>query len=356
MSGLDQPIVIANSNYHVGQERSFRVAEDQGFLKEEGLERYVYERGGLIPGRLEFDGLGEVMWERGVDIATAVDTRAAIVQHAQGQDVSIVGGWRMQLAPTLYAGEAIASPGQLRGATIGVREKWGLNHLSISSVLRKLGIDPEREVGWVEDPLIGYSSPGVGDLLRSGKVSVLPLNSGKEAESLLSEGYHAVLDVGWFYLDHGGWPPGKVIVATQQTIEHRGEELRAFLRANVRAFWFIQDPQNHAYMYDLDTRLRQSTSNEDERVLRMYQSENRARQRAGQLGPRAMGYMVMDGLVSRPALADVIDGMVRAGDLREPVAVDSVLKDQPALDAFQQLLNNGRIDRQAVEKWRSVTD
>jgi ABC-type nitrate/sulfonate/bicarbonate transport system substrate-binding protein len=172
----------------------------------------------------------------------------------------------------------------------------------------------------------------------------------------LSEGYHAVLDVGRFYLDHGGWPPGKVIVATRQTIEQRGQELRAFLRANVRAFWFIQDPQNHAYMYDLDTRLRQSTFNEDERALRMYQSENRARQREGQLGPRAMGYMVMDGLVSRPALADVIDGMVQAGDLREPVAIDSVLKDQPAIDAFQQLLDNGRIDRHAVETWRSVAE
>src|SRR5829696_3517063 len=165
MSGLDQPIVIANSNYHVGQERSFRVAEEQGFLKEEGLERYVHERGGLIPGRLESDGLGEVMWERGVDIATAVDARAAIVQQGLGQDVSIVGGWRMQLAPTLYAGKALAGPGQLRGATIGVREKSALNLLSITPVLPKVGIDPERGVEWVEDPLIGYSSPGVGDLL-----------------------------------------------------------------------------------------------------------------------------------------------------------------------------------------------
>src|SRR5215207_8398543 len=128
MSGLDQPIVIGNSNYHVGQERSFRVAEEQGFLKEEGLERYVYERGGLIPGRLESDGLAEVMWERGIDVATAVDARAAVVQRARGEDVYIVGGWRMQLAPTLYAGKDITSPEQLRGATIAVREKWGLNH------------------------------------------------------------------------------------------------------------------------------------------------------------------------------------------------------------------------------------
>ena len=87
MSGLDQPIVIANSNYHVGQERSVRVAEEQGFLKEEGLDSHVYLWGGLVPGRWEFDALGDVMWERGVDIATAVDVRAAVLRRSRGEDV-----------------------------------------------------------------------------------------------------------------------------------------------------------------------------------------------------------------------------------------------------------------------------
>jgi ABC-type nitrate/sulfonate/bicarbonate transport system substrate-binding protein len=261
----------------------------------------------------------------------------------------------MQLAPTLYARKEIASPAQLRGATIGVREKWGLNHLSISSALRKLGIDPERDVTWLEDPLVGYGSPGVGDLLRSGKVTVLPLNASPEVERLLSEGYHAVLDLGRFYLEHGAWPPGKVIVATKQTIENRGEELGAFLRANLRAFWFVQDPSNHKYMFDLDTRLRQTTYNADERKLRMYEADGRTRHNAEQLGARAMGYMVMDGLVSREALADVIAGMVEAGELDHAVAVEDVLQDVASLDAYQQLLNRRVLDRQAIERWRGVS-
>src|SRR6266545_249240 len=136
MSGLDQPIVIANSNYHVGQERSFRVAEEQGFLKEEGLDRYLYERGGLIPGQLEFLGLGQQMWERGVDIATAVDVRAAIVQRARGEDVYIVGGWRTQLAPRLVGAKDLTGPADLKGARIVIREKWGLNHIGICGALR----------------------------------------------------------------------------------------------------------------------------------------------------------------------------------------------------------------------------
>jgi ABC-type nitrate/sulfonate/bicarbonate transport system substrate-binding protein len=351
MSGLDQPIVIANSNYHVGQERSFRVAEEQGYLKEEGLDRYVYERGGLIPGELEFEGLGQIMWERGVDIATAVDAGAAVVQRARAADVYIVGGWRMQLAPTLIGSKGMTGPESLRGAIIGVREKWGLNHLSIAAALRKLGIDPEAEIEWIEDPLIGYGSAGVGDILRSGRVTVLPLNPGRESDRLLSEGYPVVLDLARFYLERGAWPPGKVIVVTQQTVEQRGEELRAFLRANLRAFWFVQNPQNHAYMYDLDTRLRESTYNEDERKLRMYRDEAPAPS-GEKVGARAMGYMAMDGLVARPALAEVIDTMVQTGHIERAIAVDDVLKDAASLDAYEQLVKRGVINAQMVERWR----
>jgi len=83
MSGVDQPIVIAQSGYHVGHQRSWRPAEEEGFVKEEGLERYAYEPGGLIPAEFEADALGLQMWERGVDIVTAVNVWSAIIQRAR---------------------------------------------------------------------------------------------------------------------------------------------------------------------------------------------------------------------------------------------------------------------------------
>ncbi len=350
MSGLDQPIVIANSNYHVGQERSFRVAEEQGYLKEEGLERYVYERGGLIPGKLEFDGLGQIMWERGVDIATAVDVRAAVLQRAQGADVYIVGGWRVQLAPRIVGAKGITKPEQLKGATIAVREKWGLNHIGISVVLRNFGLDPEKDIDWIEDPIVGYGNDGVEDLLRSGKVRALPLN-GREADVLLKEGYPLVLDTEQFYRSRGAWPPGKVIVANKQTVDQRGDELRAFLRANLRGFWFVQNPANHEYMFDLETRMRETTYNEDERRLRMLKTEGREPPQAED-GPRATGYMPMDGLVPRPALASVMEGMVQSGQIDRSLSLDDVLKDQASIDAFENVVSRGIVDRAVVERWR----
>ena len=94
MSVLDQPLLIANVNYHVGHWVAIYVAEEQGFFKEEGLTRYDYERAGLLPGPWEREGLGLAIKEHGVGIATAVDTESAITQRVQGADVYIVGGWR----------------------------------------------------------------------------------------------------------------------------------------------------------------------------------------------------------------------------------------------------------------------
>ena len=83
MSTLDQPLLIANVNYHVGHWVAIYVAEEQGFFKQEGLARYEYERGGLLPGPSESQTLGLAIKEHGVDIATAVDTESAIIQRAE---------------------------------------------------------------------------------------------------------------------------------------------------------------------------------------------------------------------------------------------------------------------------------
>src|SRR4051812_33658343 len=140
MSAIDQSLVIAQSGYHVGHQRSWRPAEEQGFVKEEGLVNYVYQPDGLIPARFEADALGLQMWERGVDIVTAVNVWSAILQRSRGEDVYIVGGWRTLLAPKLIGAKGITRPEQLRGAKSIVRETAGMGFIGISSALRSFGV------------------------------------------------------------------------------------------------------------------------------------------------------------------------------------------------------------------------
>lgn len=351
MSGLDQPIVVAQSGYHVGHERSWRAAEEQGYVREEGLERYVYESRGLIPARFEAEALGLQMWERGVDIATAVNVWSAVIQRARGEDVYIVGGWRTMLAPKLIGAKGITRPEQLKGTRSMVRDTAGMGYLGVATALRTFGVGP-HDIEWVKNADAGYGSdPGMVDLLRSGELGFLALG-GEEADRLVSEGHAMVLDLNDLYRRSGAWPPGRVIVATARTIEQRGEELRAFLRASLRGFGFVQDPKNHRYMYDLETRLRQQTFNDDERRLRMLKSETPPPAVNGRR--RSSDPMVMDGLVSRAGLAGVIEGMVQFGDLERSIDVDDVLKDAASIDAFQQLLDRGLIDRQALDEWRAA--
>jgi ABC-type nitrate/sulfonate/bicarbonate transport system substrate-binding protein len=348
MSGLDQPIVIANASYHTGHERSWLAAVDQGFATEEGLERHVYLRGGLIPAEWEAQALGRVMWERGVDISPSVNVWSAIAQRARGEDVYIVAGWRVQSAPKLIAAKGITRPEQLRGARSIIRERWGM-HIGVVNTLQSFGVGP-NDIDWVEDPMVAYGAGGADDLLRSGEITLLSAN-GPRAEKLIDEGFPLVLDLAEFYVENGGWPPGRIVAATRRTIEERGDELRAFLRASLRGFWFSQDPANHAYMHELETRCRAETFNEDERAvrrLRNVEESPHAREDSRDMG----GSMVMDGLVPRPALAAVIQGMVHAGQIDHAIEVDDVLKDAASIDACQQLLERGLIDREKLERWR----
>ena len=93
MSTLDQPILIANSNYHVGHQVAIFVAEEQGFFREEGLKEYEYDSRGLIPGPIEREGLGAAIKNHGVDIATAVDVEAAITSvRSESISTSLAAG------------------------------------------------------------------------------------------------------------------------------------------------------------------------------------------------------------------------------------------------------------------------
>jgi ABC-type nitrate/sulfonate/bicarbonate transport system substrate-binding protein len=347
---VDQPIVIAQSGYHVGHQRSWRPAEEQGFVKEEGLDRYIYEPGGLIPAKFEADALGLQMWERGVDIVTAVNVWSAIIQRARGEDVYIVGGWRTLLAPKLIGAKGITRPEQLKGAKSIVRDTAGMGFLGVVNALQTFGVGPD-ETEWIKNPLAGYGSDqGMLDMLRAGEVQFLSLG-GEQADELLSEGYPLVLDLEDYYRKQGAWPPGRVIVANARTIEQRGAELRAFLRANLRGAWYGTDPRNYRYMYELETRLRQVTYNDDERRLRMLKTDAPPPERQTR---RYSDPTIMDGLVSRPGLASVIEGMVKFGQLDRPIEVDDVLKDAAAVDACQNLLDRGLIDRDELQQWRAA--
>jgi ABC-type nitrate/sulfonate/bicarbonate transport system substrate-binding protein len=327
MSALDQPLLIANSNYHVGHQVAIAVAKEQKFFQEEGLAEYVYDSGGLIPGPLEREGLALAMKHRGVDIATAVDIEAAIYQRCQGEDVYIVGGWRYTPFLKWYGSKPIKD---MRGGRIGTREKEGLVQVFIYDALRQAGIDPEKDVEWVYDAVFGYrNNPAHADMLRSGKVDAITSQS-PFSDQLEKEGYLMILDPNEIFPRR----PGKITVATRKTVEQRGAELRAYMRAIIRSFWFMRDVKNFAYLKDLEARLRKtSTHNEDELHVAIVTSPDRVDSWA----------IPVDGGVAPEAVERIAQEMVSIGKLNKTLPVNEILRDEAVLDAYKDVSNRAEL-------------
>ncbi len=324
MSALDQPLLIANSNYHVGQQTSVRVAEEQGYVREEGLVAHEYACRGLIPGPFERQGLARVMHERGVDIATAVDVASILWQRAHGADLYIVGGWRYPPNFRFFTAKHVTALPQLRGKRIGIREPGDLGQYFIANNLRRVGIDANTEIEWIHDRAFAYGNdPAHLDWLRAGRVDAM-LSQPPYTDVLEREGFPLLLNPLTIY---PGGRPDKVIVATGRVLAERGEDLAAFLRANLRAFWFMRDGANLAYLQDLEARLRARSHNDDERRIRMITSIEKVE-----------GWTVpVTGGVARAALASVVEELTASGELDRPVDLDDVLRDGRATAAYQAL-------------------
>ena len=325
MSTLDQAILIANSNYHVGHQVAIFVAKERGFFDQEGLKEYEYDAGGLIPGPLERDGLALAMTHHGVDIATAVDVEAAIYQRSIGADVYIAGGWRYTPFLRWYGSKQLTDMSKLRGGRIGMREKEGLVQVFITDALRAAGVDPDTEVEWVYDPVFGYrNNPNHMEMLRAGKVDAIT-SQPPFSDQLEKEGYPMILDPNTVFPRR----PGKLTVATGQMIEKRAEELRAYFRAIIRAFWFMRDMNNFAYLSDLEKRLRKTnTHNEDERgIVAIVTSPDRLENWA----------LPIDGGITEETVQRIVDEMVKAGKLSRPMAAKNILRDDAVRQAYREV-------------------
>jgi ABC-type nitrate/sulfonate/bicarbonate transport system substrate-binding protein len=325
MSTLDQPLLIANSNYHVGHQVAIFVAEEQGFFRAEGLTEYEYDPRGLIPGPLERDGLAMAITNHGVDIATAVDVEAAIYQRSLGADIYIVGGWRYTPFLRWYGAKHVTDMSKLRGGRIGMREKEGLVQVFINDALREAGVDPENEVQWVYDPVFGYrNNPAHMEMLRTGKVDAIT-SQPPFSDQLENEGYPMILDPNKVFPRR----PGKLTVATRQMIEKRFDELRAYFRAIIRAFWFMRDARNFEYLRDLEKKLRKTnTHNEDERgVVAIVTAPDRVESWA----------IPIDGGTTLEAVQRIADEMLKVGKLSRSMSAQDILRDEAVKQAYAEV-------------------
>ncbi len=214
-----------------------------------------------------------------------------------------------------------------------MREKEGLVQTFITDALREAGVDPETEVQWVYDPVFGYrNNPNHMERLRSGKIEAIT-SQPPFSEQLEKEGYPMILDPNTVFPRR----PGKLTVATEQMIEKRGDELRAYFRAIIRSFWFMRDVKNFEYLRDLEKKLRRSnTHNEDERgVVAIVTAPDRLESWA----------LPIDGGIAPETVQRIADDMVKSGKLSRPISAKEILRDDVVKQAYREV--SGRAELKA---------
>lgn len=327
MSTLDQPLLVATMGYHVGHTVSVHVAREQGFFREESLGDFEFDGRGLLPRLFEREALALSMYERGVDLALGAGPATAFYQRLKGEDLYIVGGWRLDgpAGTRWYGTGALTSLADVRGAKAGIREHGSMNGEFLIRELVRIGMDPQRDIEWVFDPIFyGGDNPEMLDALESGRVDLVALRPASWAEAD-RRGFKVVLDSVTAYPNGR---PGKVIVATGTMLRERREELAAFLRANLRAFWFVRDVENFDYVRDLDARSRVASHNEEEHTKSQLVTVP---------GDVDTWPMPLDGGVAPEELEKIMHELVKAGTIDRPLPLDDVLKDDVVKEAYREV-------------------
>lgn len=330
---------IATSSYHVGHATAPIVALEKGFFREEGLDNFELLLEGLIPPFVERQALSAAMKQRGIAIVLGAKASSVIFLNSRGEDLYIVSGWRFASRAEWYARPEIKTFSDLKGKKIGIRETEGISYAIISAALRSAGLDPERDVTWVEEPIFAYhDTSDHADALLQGKVDCAA-SSPPFSFDLKRMGCTLLLSTKDLYPEGR---PERVIAARGAMTEEKREELRKFLRAILRAFWFERNPDNYACLTEMEKRLRAASYDEDERSLRKVTSTERFEGRS----------LPVDGRVPLGGLRQIAEEMKRAGEIRPDFTVEGALRDDTVKDAFQDLQSRKELETQ----WRRVSE
>jgi ABC-type nitrate/sulfonate/bicarbonate transport system substrate-binding protein len=317
---------IATSSYHIGHAIAPMAALEKGYFKEEGFENFELLTEGLIPSFVEKVALSTSMKERGIDMVLGAQIPSVLTLHSQGEDLSIVFGWRFVPQADWYARPGINSFADLKGKKIGIRDKGSTGPTRVLwNQIKKAGLDPDEDVVWVHDRIFAYHrTRDHVDALKEGKVDCMQ-SSPPFSEELEKMGCTAILSSRKLFPK--GRPMG-VIAARKRVIEERGVELRAFFRGIIRGFWAERNPENFSYLADLEKRLRAASPSADERALRLLTSPDHLEVRP----------LPVDGQVPIEGLREIADEMKDNGELPSNYNVDTALIGEPVRDAFEGLI------------------
>jgi ABC-type nitrate/sulfonate/bicarbonate transport system substrate-binding protein len=337
-----RPLRVGPACYHALHLTILSTAHEMNFLYDEGLqdgagrEHYEIVPHGLAPFGFEKTTLAQAMKDKEVDIATDVQPRTALYLSSQGEDCCVIAGWRNNRGRTLVAKREVRTLKDLRGQRIGISDVGDNHHLLLTYWLREAGLDPEIDVQWVTG--IGPETRLSG--LVEGRIDAGLVTHGGDHSAELQKAGLAVLQD--FSSAYPNGRPDRVIVSSNRVLDERGDQVKAFLRAILRTYWFVRDTQNFFYFQNLERRLRRQSPNHFEQVRPVHA-------KSLQWMEKHQAYPV-DGLAS--GLEEYAREMVALGDI-EKIDLKKVIRQDLMREAYQELSARAEA-RPELERARDV--
>ncbi len=258
---------LAPACYHVLHLIPPMVAHEMNYFMEEGLSDsagfadYTFITGGIAPFTYEKETLQQAMKEKGIDVAmdvhpsTVAQTRLDMRKDLP--ELVILAGWRNNNPNCLIAAPGIETFQDLKGKAIGCIDEKDNLVKALSPVLVREGMNPHTDVIWER----GWAPQKNTKALRDGTLEVAFIPS-IDIEPLLEDGFNNLFNI---VEEYPKGRPDRVIVATKQAVEEKRDEIKAFVKGMMRAYWFMRFGENFNYLRNLEIRLRRDSYDKDER-------------------------------------------------------------------------------------------
>ncbi len=320
-----RPLRIGPSCYHVLHLVPPTIADelnyfyDEGLRDEDGLESYEIVPDSHAPFMFEKQTLWQTMKERGIDVTMDVKPSTVAFLQQQGKGLRIIAGWRNQMAFFVVGRSGLSNLTDLVGKKVGIIDPDDILVTMLTYWLIQEGIDPKNDIEWVT----GIDTRRGPFALREGRVDAA-FADGLDLPGLLDDGYEQIFAVAAQYPDGR---PDRVIAATEKAIDERADDLKAFIKGMIRAYWFIRkQPENIELTAAIEARLRRHSPDPDERA------------RMAQFGSSVQAEMMpfpIDGLPT--GLEQYLKEAVAIGAIDSYVEPAKISQLEMAKDAFAEL-------------------
>jgi len=233
------------------------------------------------------------------------------------------------LDSTLIGSPIIKSIADLRGMKIGTAEKDGGRDVPwIRMLLRKAGIDPDKEVTWVKD--VGYASLTIrGPRLDRGDFQATTLSGHYKRPEL----FELVRKAGYNMLaerseTHPDGLPDRVVATTGKLLIENAEMIKRVLKGIVRGYRFARNEKNA------------------QQIKEMYLAYDWGKEGFGWgkfdetlIDGMVRSAMVLpsDGSISQGGLEDLVEEYKASGKLSGGVTKQQVLRLAPLQEAVREL-------------------